>query len=77
MIGRWSELRVVRVRCSESKAMWKEAIVRSGEVGSLREGRRVGESRLKRRRSEFVYTLYTQVILKYELAMAISIATQP
>ena len=34
----------MRVRCSESKAMWKEAIVRSGEVGSLREwkaGRRI------------------------------------
>ena len=29
MIGRWSELRVVRVCHSESKAMWEEAIVRS------------------------------------------------
>ena len=43
MIGRWSELRVVRVCHSESKAMWKEAIVRSREVGSLRwnAGRRI------------------------------------
>ena len=54
MIGRWGELRVVRVRHSESKAMWEEAIVRLGEVESLREGTRVGESRLRRRRSEFV-----------------------
>ena len=33
MIGRWSELRVVRVRHSEFMAMWEEAIVRSGELG--------------------------------------------
>ena len=38
----------------ESKAMWEEVIVRSGEVESLREGTWVGESRLRRRRSEFV-----------------------
>ena len=44
----------MRVRHSVSKAMWEEAIVRSGEVESLREGTRVGESRLRRRRSEFV-----------------------
>ena len=33
-------LTVVRVRHSESKAMWEEAIVRSGEVRSLRDGTR-------------------------------------
>ena len=52
MIGRWSELRVVKVHHSESKAMWEEVILMSGEVGSPREGTRVGESRL--RRSEFL-----------------------
>ena len=35
MVGRWSELRVMRVRHSDYKAMWEEAIGRSGEVGSL------------------------------------------
>ena len=44
----------MRVLHSESKAMWEDAIVRSGEVRSLREGTRVGESRLSRRRSELV-----------------------
>ena len=38
MIGGWSELRVVRVRHFESKAMWEEAIVMLGEVGSSGEG---------------------------------------
>ena len=28
MIGKWSELRVMRLHYSESKAMWEEAIVR-------------------------------------------------
>ena len=55
MIGRLSKLRVVRVRHSEYNAMWENDIVRSGEVGSLREGPRVGESSLRRRkRSEFM-----------------------
>ena len=54
MIGRWLELRVVRVRHSDSKAMWEEAIVISGEVGSRREGTWVGESRLRRMRCQFV-----------------------
>ena len=54
MIGRWSELRVMRVRHSESKAMWEVAIVMSGEVGSPREGTRVGDSMLRRMRSVFV-----------------------
>ena len=49
MIERWSELRVVRVCHSESKALWEETFMRSGEVGSLWE-----ESKLRRRRSEFV-----------------------
>ena len=44
----------MRVRHSEFKAMWEEAIVRSGELGSMQEGRRVGESRLRRKRCEFV-----------------------
>ena len=38
MIGRWSELRVVKVRHSEFIAMWEETIVRSGEVGFPRGG---------------------------------------
>ena len=42
------------VHYSESKVMWEEAIVRSGEVRSLREETRVEKSRLRRRRSEFV-----------------------
>ena len=46
MIGKWSELRVVRAGHSISIAMREEAIVRSGEVRFLREGRRVGELRL-------------------------------
>ena len=54
MIGRWLELRIVMVHYSESKVMWEEAIVRSGEVRSLREETRVEKSRLRRRRSEFV-----------------------
>ena len=33
MIGRSSELRVVTVPHLQSKAMWEETIVRSGEVG--------------------------------------------
>ena len=32
MIGRWLELRVIRVYHSDSKAMWEVAIVLSGEV---------------------------------------------
>ena len=54
MISRWSELSVVMVHHSDSKAMWDEAIVRSGEVGSLRGGRWVGESRLRSMRLGFV-----------------------
>ena len=55
---------VVRMRHSESKAMWEEAIVRSGEIGSLREGRRVGESRLSRK-SEFVSDFLMRISLAY------------
>ena len=44
----------MKVRHSVSKAMWQEAIVMSGEVRSLRDGTRVRDLRLKRRRSEFV-----------------------
>ena len=44
----------MRVRHSESKAIWEEVIVRSGDLGSLQEGRRVEESRLRRKRSELV-----------------------
>ena len=47
MIGRWLELRVVRVRYSESIAMWEVAFVWSGEVGFPRERRWVEESRLR------------------------------
>ena len=53
MIARWSELWVIRVCYSESKIMWEQAIVRSGEARSLQEKTRVGKSRL-RRVSEFV-----------------------
>ena len=42
------------MRHSESKFMQEESIVRSGEVGSLQEGTRVGELRLRKRRSKFV-----------------------
>ena len=65
MIGRWSKLRAMSVRNSESKTMWEEAIVRSEAVGYLREGRRIGESRL-RRRSEFV----TDTVMRISLASA-------
>ena len=51
---RWWELRVVRVRHSESKTMCEVAIVMSGEVVSPRVGRRVGESMLRRMKSVFV-----------------------
>ena len=50
----WSELRVVRVHHSESKAMWEVAILMSGEVGYPREVTRVGDSMLRRMRSVFV-----------------------
>ena len=40
------------MRYSESKAMWEEVIVRSGEVWYLLEETR-GESRLRRRKSEY------------------------
>ena len=39
MIGKGSELRVVMVRHSESKAMWEEAIVRLGGWGPCKIGR--------------------------------------
>ena len=42
------------MRHSESKARWEVVIVMSGEVGSPRKGTRVGESILRRMRSEFV-----------------------
>ena len=51
------------MRHSESKAMWEEAIVMSGEVWSPRDGTRVGESRLRRRRSEFVRDSVVRVTL--------------
>ena len=55
MNGRWSELRVLSEHHSEFKAMWEEAIVRSGEVEKfLREEMRVGESRLRSRMLKFV-----------------------
>ena len=54
MIERWSELKVVRVRHSDSKAMWEVAVVMSREVGYPRVGIRVGKSMLRRSRSEFV-----------------------
>ena len=52
IMGRWSELRVVMVRHSESMAMCGVAIVRSGEVGFPFVGSRVGESVLRSVRSE-------------------------
>ena len=42
------------MRYSLSKAMPEVTIIMSVEVGSSREGTRVGELRLRRRRSEFV-----------------------
>ena len=54
IIGRWSELRVVRVRHSEFKAILEEAFVMAGEVWYPREGTREEESILRRKRSEFV-----------------------
>ena len=65
MIGRWSELRVVRVRHFESKAVWKVAIIMLGEVGSPREEMRVGESMLRRMRSVFVRDSVIRVPLAY------------
>ena len=38
----------------EGAAMWEDAIVRLPDVESLREGRWVGESRFRSKRSEFV-----------------------
>jgi len=66
MIGRWLELRFVTAMTSNSKAMWKEAVDRSGEMGSLREETRVGKSRLRRERSEFV----TASVIRVPLASA-------
>ena len=63
MIGRRSELRFVRVCYSEFKAMWEEAIVRPGDMGFLREGTRVEESRLWRRKLEFVKDFVIRVPL--------------
>ena len=57
---------LVRVRHSESKAMWEEAIARSGEVGSLRVRMRAGESRLRRRRSD----LLSDSVIRVPLASA-------
>ena len=53
MVDRWLELRVVKMRHFESVAIWKEAIVTSGEVGFPQEGKRVGESRLRSMRVQF------------------------
>ena len=44
-------------------AMWEEAVVRSGEVGSLREKRWVGESRLRRSRLKFTSDSVIRVTL--------------
>ena len=63
MVERWLVLRVVRVRHSESKAMWEEAIVMSGEVGFPRERTRVGESMLRRMRLVFVWDSMIRVPL--------------
>ena len=52
---------------SESKAMWEEAIVMSGGVGSPREGTWVGESRLRRWMSKFV----KESVIRVPLASAI------
>ena len=39
---------------SESMAMWEEATVRLGELGFLRERRRIGKLKLRSRRLECV-----------------------
>ena len=69
MIGKWLESRVVRVSQFESKAMWEEAIVRSGEVGSLREWKRVGESRS--RRLEFLRGSVMRVPLTFSRVLVV------
>ena len=49
MEGRWTELRILKMRYSESKAKWEVAIVRSEEMGT-----QVRKSRLRKSRLEFV-----------------------
>ena len=49
-MGRWSELRVVRVDHSKSMANSGVDMERSGEVGLPKLGRRVGESELRETR---------------------------
>ena len=71
MTGRWSEQSVVRVRHSEAKAMWEEAIVMLGEVGSPRVGTRVGKSRLRRRRLEFVRDYVIRVPLAFACVLVV------
>ena len=63
MIGRRSDLRVVRVCHSESIDMWEETIVRLGEEGFPWEERRVWELSLRCTRSEFVMESVTRVPL--------------
>ena len=53
-MGRWSELRVVRVVHSRSVAIAGVEMDKSGEEGLPEEGSRVGESELSRTRSEEV-----------------------
>ena len=53
-MGRWSELRVVRVVHSRSVAIAGVEMERSGDVELPKEGSRVGESELRRTRSEEV-----------------------
>ena len=71
IIRRWSELRIIRVGHSESKAMWEVATVMSGEVGSRRERKRVGESMLRRIRSEFVRDSVIRVPLASTSVLAV------
>ena len=57
------------MRHSECISMWEEAIVRSGEVKFPREGRRVGESRLRSMRLVFVRDSVMMVPLASALIM--------
>ena len=59
------------MRHSESKAMWEEAIVMSGELGFPREGTRVGQSRLKSWRSEFLRYSVIRVPLVFKSVLVV------
>ena len=63
MLGRWSEP-VVRMRHSESKAIWEEAIVRSGNVRSLGERMRIGLKRIEVEEKEVFFRAHLEPFAK-------------